>query len=954
MTRITARPRTDPPLGRGDSPALDSRARAWIRLNRDQLVAYRTAAWSNAEECEAFLARVEDVVPEDVLAMLKTLTDRALTGDAVLHRRRCAAFARLAGHVRDHALFPHYFNTLKFPDHEVRATIGPLMAQVTAVADHPQVCELLRSRDEELRSLGAGILKQVGGKTVLGLISSMMAERDFPGRREAIDLIVPLAGHHAIPALSAVLAVGKPLEKRQALRYLADRRYVAASLVTALEAMTQAFADHSEAVVMDSIAAYSALCTEPQYFETLARFLDNDSPNVVMAAIAGLQRFDSARAVETLERKLLDGPTNVRLAALGAMEAIGNDAIVPAVVDALGHRTLNVRTRAAEILARLSQERRIDFSRTIVYLLRTGDVNLRRMAADLARSVTSGKEDLWPKLVRFLRDEDWWVRERVVDALVELAGRALTPLLSELVADPSDVVRRFAVEVLARLNDPDAIALLVRTAMMDDDWWVRERAVEALGAFRDPRVVPDIVNIMQSVPGTELVCLQALLDLRATETAAEVASLLDAEDPDVRLKAVECLDGLRAVAQAPLVERVLSDPNVAVRQAARDTLGRWKIAARPLTARGGLSSLDALLVACVEKGADDLILSPGQAPYLKKLGRMATLESARLSGNAVETLLAPRLSSVQAAELRAGREVDFSYEVLSHGLRFRANVYRQLGGMGAVFRAVPSHVPALETLGLPPVVESFAGFRDGLVLVGGPTGSGKSTTLAAIVDMINRDTSRHIISLEDPIEFVYPRRKGLVNQREVGTHLRSTASALRSMLRQDPDVLVVGEMRDLPTISFAVTAAETGHLVFGTLHTASADTTIDRIVNAFPSHSRDQVRSMVADSLQAVLCQHLIPRRDGSGRVLAAEVLLNNDAVANLIRKGKAFQIPAVVATARESGMQAMDTELRRLVREGVITPEEAYMRASSKKEFEKDESTASAPGAPPARAERS
>ncbi|HEY8151580.1 MAG TPA: ATPase, T2SS/T4P/T4SS family, partial [Vicinamibacteria bacterium] len=820
-------------------------------MNRDQLLAYRTAAWSNAEECEAFLARVEVVGAEDVLAMLKNLTDRALTGDAVLHRRRCGAFARLAGHVRDHTLFPHYFNTLKFPDRVVRATIAPLMAQVTAVADHPQVCELLRSRDEELRSLGAGILKQVGGRTVLGLISSMMAERDFPGRREAIDLIVPLAGHHAIPALAAVLVVGKPLEKRQALRYLADRRYVAASLVTALEAMTQAFGDHSEAVVMDAIAAYAALCTEAQYFETLARFLDNDSPSVVMAAIAGLQRFDSARAVETLERKLRDGPTSVRLAALNAMEAIGNDAIVPALVDALGHRTLNVRTRAAEILARLSQEGRIDFSRTIVYLLRTGDVNLRRMAADLARSVTSGKEDLWPKLVRFLRDEDWWVRERVVDALVELAGRALTPLLSDLVADPSDVVRRFAVEVLARLNDPDAIALLVRTAMMDDDWWVRERAVEALAAFRDPRVVPDIVNIMQSVPGAELVCLQALLDLRATETAAEVASLLDAEDPDVRLKAVECLDGLRAVAQATLVERLLSDPNPAVRQAARDTLGRWKIAARPLTARGGLSSLDALLVACVEKGADDLILSPGQAPYLKKLGRMAPLESARLSGNGVETLLAPRLSSVQAAELRAGREVDFSYEVSSHGLRFRANVYRQLGGMGAVFRAVASHVPGLETLGLPPVVESFAGFRDGLVLVGGPTGSGKSTTLAAIVDMINRDTSRHIISLEDPIEFVYPRRKGLVNQREVGTHLRSTATALRSMLRQDPDVLVVGEMRDLPTISFAVTAAETGHLVFGTLHTASADTTIDRIVNAFPSHSRDQVRSMVADSLQA-------------------------------------------------------------------------------------------------------
>jgi twitching motility protein PilT len=235
--------------------------------------------------------------------------------------------------------------------------------------------------------------------------------------------------------------------------------------------------------------------------------------------------------------------------------------------------------------------------------------------------------------------------------------------------------------------------------------------------------------------------------------------------------------------------------------------------------------------------------------------------------------------------------------------------------------------------------------------VGGPTGSGKSTTLAAIVDRINRDSTRHIISLEDPIEFVYPRRQGLVNQREVGTHLHSTAAALRSMLRQDPDVLVVGEMRDLPTISFAVAAAETGHLVFGTVHTASADSTIDRIVNAFPAAAREQTRSMLAGSLKAVVCQHLIPRRDGTGRVLAAEVLINNDAVSNLIRKGKAYQIQSVVATAREQGMQSMDVELRRLVREGLITAEEAYMRAASKKDFEKgDPAAADAPAPVPLR----
>jgi twitching motility protein PilT len=414
-----------------------------------------------------------------------------------------------------------------------------------------------------------------------------------------------------------------------------------------------------------------------------------------------------------------------------------------------------------------------------------------------------------------------------------------------------------------------------------------------------------------------------------------VTELLDADDPDVRLKALECLDGLQAVDQAPRVEALVSDPNSTVSQKAREVLGRWKIAGRAVAVVGGLSSLDGLLVTCAEQGADDLVLSPGRPPYLKKLGRMSPIKGMRLSANGVEMLLAPHMSSIQMAELRALREVDLSYEVPSRGLRFRANVFRQLGGTGAVFRIVAGQVPALAGLGLPPVVASFAGYRDGLVLVGGPTGSGKSTTLAAIIDMINRDTTRHVISIEDPIEFVYPRRKALINQREVGTHLRSTGTALRSMLRQDPDVLVVGEMRDLPTISFAVTAAETGHLVFGTVHTASADTTIDRIMNAFPSGSRDQVRSMLADSLRAVLCQHLIPRRDGSGRVLAAEVLINNDAVAHLLRKGKAYQIPAVVATAREAGMQSMDVELRRLVRDGVISTEEAYMRATSKKDFE-------------------
>jgi twitching motility protein PilT len=287
------------------------------------------------------------------------------------------------------------------------------------------------------------------------------------------------------------------------------------------------------------------------------------------------------------------------------------------------------------------------------------------------------------------------------------------------------------------------------------------------------------------------------------------------------------------------------------------------------------------------------------------------------------------------ADLQVLRDVDFSLALKSEGLRFRANVFRQMPGLSAVFRIVKDRIPVLEELGLPSVVKSFAEMKNGLVLVGGPTGSGKSTTLAGIIDHINRTSSRHIVTLEDPIEVMHKQKKCLINQREVGTHTASFENALRATLRQDPDVILVGEMRDLATVQFAVTASETGHLVLGTLHTVSVDTTVDRLVSLFPPGQQPQVRSLLADTLRAVMCQYLIKRKDGQGRVTAVEVMINNEAVANLIRKGKTFQIPSVIATQRDAGMQSMDGDLERLFKAGLVSAEEAYMKAANKKNFE-------------------
>jgi twitching motility protein PilT len=476
----------------------------------------------------------------------------------------------------------------------------------------------------------------------------------------------------------------------------------------------------------------------------------------------------------------------------------------------------------------------------------------------------------------------------------------------------------------------------VRAAQGDADWWVRERAVETIGVLNDARAVPYLVDLLNKEPDLVRPCLGALAALKARAAAPAVAALLEQADADLRLAIITCLDALDDPAQSSAVAAVHSDGDHRVRQAAHDLLTRWNIALQGAGAVAkAYSLLERLLIALAASEGDDLILAAGQKPYMKKFGKVMPLAEHTFSAEQVRSLLVNHLTVANLAALAALQDVDFSFEIKSEGLRFRANVFQQLPGLSAVFRVIKDKIPVLEELGLPPIVKTFGDIKNGLVLVGGPTGSGKSTTLAGIIDHINRTSARHVITLEDPIEVLHKQRKCLVNQREVGTHARSFESALRATLRQDPDVILVGEMRDLPTISFALTAAETGHLVLGTVHTVSVDTSVDRLISAFPAGQQPQVRSLVADTLRAVMCQYLLKRKDQEGRVIAVEVMMNNDAIANLVRKEKTFQIPSVIATSREAGMQSMDSDLERLYRQGSISAEDAYMKANNKKNFE-------------------
>ena len=349
-----------------------------------------------------------------------------------------------------------------------------------------------------------------------------------------------------------------------------------------------------------------------------------------------------------------------------------------------------------------------------------------------------------------------------------------------------------------------------------------------------------------------------------------------------------------------------------------------------------LNHIDEYLMVGKQSDASDIHLSVNSRPIWRRFGRLEPiwLQAPVLTAADTERLAMNFLTDPQKKKLEERGDVDFAYA--NEFGRFRTSVVRQRLGYDLTFRIINSTVRTMEELGLPSHLKLLTQYQNGLVLVTGSVGSGKSTTLAALVNEINYDRHDHIITLEDPIEYIIPSGNCHVTQREVNTHTKSFSNALRGALREDPDVIMVGEMRDLETIQLAITASETGHLVLGTLHTGNASRTLDRVLDVFPTDQRDQIRVMVSESLRGIVSQQLIPRADGNGRTLAVEILINNPAVGNLIREGRTFMLPGVIQTGRRQGMILMDDSVEELFRAGIITAEEAVYRAENPGEMRK------------------
>ena len=345
-----------------------------------------------------------------------------------------------------------------------------------------------------------------------------------------------------------------------------------------------------------------------------------------------------------------------------------------------------------------------------------------------------------------------------------------------------------------------------------------------------------------------------------------------------------------------------------------------------------LGELERLLRLLVERGGSDLHLRCGESPLIRKDGELVRFDEPALDDAQLHAMLVSIMPERNRHEFAETNDTDYAYEIEGVA-RFRANAMRERKGCGAVFRVIPAEIVSAEKLGLPACVQQLCQLTKGLVLVTGPTGSGKSTTLAAMIDLVNRTRSEHILTIEDPIEFVHPNKQCLVTQRHVGVHTTSFKSALRAALREDPDIVLVGELRDLETVAIAVETAETGHLVFGTLHTTTAPGTVDRLIGQFPADRQEQIRVALSESLKGVISQTLC-RKIGGGRVAAQEILLSIPAVANLIREGKMFQLPSVMQTSKRLGMQTLNDALLDLVDRKLVEPQEAYTKAVEKAPF--------------------
>jgi twitching motility protein PilT len=770
---------------------------------------------------------------------------------------------------------------------EIRGAALDLLRRRKDRAGLQALLPLLRTRSEAVRRAVQRFLKDLAGPHLAAFLGEIAAHGDDFARLAALDLAREVPAETAFDIAKKVMQSSNPTVRARALRAVSEMTF-AGSATMAASLAVPLLQDENEEIRYSALAVLEKNPNE-SYFPDVLQMARSGGGRVMEASFSALKKLlASAKLDHTPEivPLLADGNANVRAGTVGLLLPYAPDLLARRILEHFRGSFVWVRDRAVET----AREGLPNFVPALLKLTGDADPAVAKAAAEMTLALPEPSAiPVWTKLVD---DPDVWVKARAVETLGRFgAGNDQVLARVARALDDPDLILP-AASALGDLGDPRALGPLFEAfkksmARPDVQMEVLD-GMARLGA-KDPRVAPTLAKIVQT----------AQIDSRVRGKARRLVGRLSGEG---------------ALAALPEIEEAKIEAPAAVHDATR---------------------LVELLADTVGRGGSDFHIATGFIPHRRIQGTLEPLDMPPVSADRARAFIREVLGDDDWRRLEAERQIDVCIPVPKVG-RFRANFFSQRGGYDASFRVIPTSIPSIEEIGLPESVADVLRFTQGLVLVTGPSGCGKSTTLAALVDRINETRPCHIITVEDPVEFVHPAKEALVNQRQVPHHTVSFARALRAALREDPDVIMVGELRDLETISLAITASETGHLVFGTLHTTNAPATIDRVVSSFPPGQQAQIRVMIADSLKAVISQTLLPRRGFAGRVAAFEILRSTMAVASLIREGKTHQLPSILQTGQNAGMMTMDQSLLRLCEEGTVDPEVAMEKALKPDPFEK------------------
>ncbi|HJT16341.1 MAG TPA: PilT/PilU family type 4a pilus ATPase [Thermoanaerobaculia bacterium] len=658
--------------------------------------------------------------------------------------------------------------------------------------------------------------------------------------------------------------------------------------------------------------------------------------------LATVEQLDNAW-ISRWQKLAADPEENIRDKALEVLAQRAPDSSIDLFVQELPRANYNTKQALVEALTRAASAQGLALVDRLLPLVAAGDAATRTAIMKIllgAGDVTA----VVRRYLLFVKTLAGFVRERALDLLRTFGDQLLEPIIA-LLHDSDADVRSSAIAVASTFEDPRVVPAAIEL-LKDPDWWLRISAADTLGKFKDPRAVEPLVAALGDAE-TKWAAVEALGRIGDPRALPALGKMLADPAPDVRIEVIQALRHFNhPQVKNALIQVAQNDANRAVRTRAVDLLGEIasleeqtqvegvrKTALATVTKQGE-PRLHVLLNATRNQGGSDFHLTVGQPPTLRLAADLLRAQGEPFTSVQTEEMLKEILNENQFAVLQQNKQLDFCYYIPNGG-RYRGNVFLDQKGYNAVFRVIPEKPPTIAEIGLPSHLAEIADYHQGLVLICGPSGSGKSTTLAALVNLFNETRNDHVLTLEDPVEFVHPFKNCLINQREVGTNTVSYARALRAALREDPDVIVIGELRDNESIALALTAAETGHIVLGTLNSTSAAKAVDRIISSFPVDEQPQVRASLSESMKYVIAQRLLPSKEPRKLVAAFEVLKGTATIGNMIRDEKTFQIYSAMQIGRSQGMQTFDDALKDLVERQKISGETAYMVAQKKEDFE-------------------